>query len=129
MKSFGDSPIYGQGRSGPTSFPHHCTRSSSRLSGRHSGQGSTISGIPQDIRSRQKISEHSDGLLAQTFDAVLAVRVILAGGSYLKMLSGGTDTHSTTPKGQRLIDKDIYLLLKEGPEIIPGSRLSYRRGS
>ena len=33
----------------------------------------------QDIRSRKKISGHSDRVLAHKFDAVLAVVVILAG--------------------------------------------------
>ena len=46
------------------------------ISGEHSDQGSMISEICQDIRSRKKISEHSDRALAQNFDAVLAVVVI-----------------------------------------------------
>ena len=35
--------------------------------------------FPQDIGARKKISGHSDRALAQNFDAVLAVIVILAG--------------------------------------------------
>ena len=38
-----------------------------------------IAEMRQDIRSRKKISGHSDRVLAQNFDAVLAVVVILAG--------------------------------------------------
>ena len=38
-----------------------------------------LPGIPEEIRSREKISGHSDRVLAQNLDAVLAVVVILAG--------------------------------------------------
>ena len=37
------------------------------------------SDFPQDFRSRKKISVHSDRVLAQNFEAVLAVVVKLAG--------------------------------------------------
>ena len=46
------------------------------LSGKHSDQGSMIPEIRQDIRSRKKISGHSDRVLAQNFDTVLAGIVI-----------------------------------------------------
>ncbi len=46
------------------------------LSGKHSDQGSMIPEIHQDIGTRKKISGHSDRLLAQNFNAVLAVIVI-----------------------------------------------------
>ena len=49
------------------------------LSGKHSDQGSMIPEIHQDIRSRKKISGHSDRVLAQNFDTVLAGIVIWAG--------------------------------------------------
>ena len=42
------------------------------ISNKHSDQGSMIPEIRQDIRSRKKISVHSDRVLAQDFDAVLA---------------------------------------------------------
>ena len=38
-----------------------------------------ISEIRQDIRSRKKRSGHSDGVLAQNFDTVLAGIVVWAG--------------------------------------------------
>ena len=44
------------------------------ISGKHSDQGSMISEIRQDIRSRKKISEHPDRVLAQ--NVVLDVVVI-----------------------------------------------------
>ena len=47
--------------------------------GKHSDQGSMIPEIRQYIRSRKKISGHSDRVLAQNFDAVLAGIVIWAG--------------------------------------------------
>ena len=49
------------------------------ISGKHSDQGSMIPEIRQDIRSRKKISGHSDRVLAQNFDTVLAGIVIWAG--------------------------------------------------
>ena len=51
----------------------------SMISGKHSDQGSMILEIRQDIRSRKKIPEHSDRVLAQNFDTVLAGVVIWAG--------------------------------------------------
>ena len=56
-----------------------------------------LPGITKEIRSRQKISGHSDRVLAQNFDAVLTVIVIWAHGPYLTFLSGGAETHSKTP--------------------------------
>ena len=47
--------------------------------GVHSDHGSTIPGIPQEIRSREKISARSAHVFAYIFDAVLAVIVVLAG--------------------------------------------------
>ncbi len=78
--------------------------------GWHSGQGSIIPGISKEIWSRQKISGHSDRIPAQNFDAVLAVIVIWAHGPYLKILSGGAETHSKTPisQGQSQGQKDIH---------------------
>ena len=49
------------------------------ISGKHSDQGSMISEIRQDIRSRKTISEHPDQGLAQKFGTVLAGIVIWAG--------------------------------------------------
>ena len=46
------------------------------VSGKHSDQGSMIPEIRQDIRSRKKISGHSDRVFAQNFEAVLAGIVI-----------------------------------------------------
>ena len=49
------------------------------ISGKHSDQGSMIPEIRQDLRSRNKISGHSDRVLAQNFDTVIADIVIWAG--------------------------------------------------
>ena len=53
-------------------------RAAQTSSGKHSDRGSMIPEIRQDIRSRKKISGHSDRVLAQNFEAVLAVIAILA---------------------------------------------------
>ena len=47
------------------------------VSGWHSGQGSIWSGMTEKIRRRQNISGHLNRVLAQNFEAVLAVVVIL----------------------------------------------------
>ena len=68
------------------------------ISGKHSDQGSMIPEIRQDIRSRKKISWHSDRVLAQNFDTVLAGIVIRAGDTIFAIfLPGDVETHSTTP--------------------------------
>ena len=54
-------------------------RAAQTSSGKHSDQGSMIPEIPQDIRSRVKISGHSDRVLAQNVDTLLAGIVIWAG--------------------------------------------------
>jgi len=46
-------------------------RAAQTSSGKHSGQGSMIPKIRQDIKSRKQISGHSDRVLAQNFDVVL----------------------------------------------------------
>ena len=54
-------------------------------------------GIPQEIRSREKISGRSDRVLAQNFDAVLAGIVIWAGDTiFACFLPGDVETHSKT---------------------------------
>ena len=53
--------------------------------------------IHREIRLRKTISEHSDRVLAQNFEAVLAVIAMLAKTSYLQKLPGGVETHSKTP--------------------------------
>ena len=63
----------------------------------HSDKGSMIPGIPQRIRTMEKTSGHSDRVLAQNFDAVLAGIVIWADGSYLQILLGSAESHSKTP--------------------------------
>ena len=73
-----------------------------------------LPGITKEIRSRQKISGHPDRVLAQNFDAVLTVIVIRPHGPYLKILSGGAETHSKTlinqgqSQGQSRELKDIH---------------------
>ncbi len=63
--------------------------------------------IPQLIRSRQKILEHSDRILAQNFDADLAGIVILARDAiFVKKMPGGVETHSKAP-----IRDIIYLFI------------------
>ncbi len=67
-----------------------------------------IPGIPQDSRSRKKISGHSDRLLAQNFDTVLDMVVKLAGKpSFEKFARGPKNTFYDTHK------IDIRILVKK----------------
>ena len=55
-------------------------------------------GIPQDSRSREKISGCSARICVQNFDTVLAMLVKLAGeASFDNILPGHIKTHSKTP--------------------------------
>ena len=66
--------------------------------GRHSDKGSMLTGIPQEIRSREQISGHSDRVLARNFETVLAGIVILGQRHYMyKQMQEGVETHSKAP--------------------------------
>ena len=54
---------------------------------RHSGEGSRIPALHRQMRSRKKLSGHSDRVLAQNFKAVLAVVAKSDGGFVFCMFS------------------------------------------
>ena len=79
---------------------------------------------------RNKIWEHSDQLLARTFEAVLAVVVIWAGESYLKTnIRRCRNTFQDTHKRDTVRNSSLYFLMTKDPEIVPGNILSKDRES
>ena len=65
--------------------------------------------IHQEMRSRKKISGHSDRVLAQNFDAVLAGIVIWAGDNIFAFIARGCrNTFQDTHKGDADSGTQVY---------------------
>ena len=99
--------------------------------GWHSDQGSIFPGTHQDSRSRKNISEHSDQLLAQNFEAVLAVIAIWAVDTIFAKNQQEVQKHILrhSQERYRIRDSSLYFSMTKDHEIIPGNMLSKDRGS
>ena len=78
--------------------------------------------IHRELRPRNKISEHSDRVLAQNSEVVLAVIIILAGDTIFAIFYQEVYKHILRHPYERyrVRDSRIYTLMTVDPEIIPG---------